>query len=307
MSTTAAGPQMDESRAVGCLLGLACGDATGAAMEFMPRGRFTPITDMSGGGKFQLERGLWTDDTSMALCLADSLLAVNGFDADDQIERYARWLFTGYNASRPKAFGIGQTVLKAILAFRKTGDAYSGSTASSSSGNGSLMRLAPVPIFYFRDPERAIAFAGLSSRTTHGSAECLQACEYFSHILFRALSGTAKERIFDPPAGQRFEHLSHIVSGDFQRKGSNDVRGTGYVIDCLEAALWAFWHTDNFRAAILAAANLGDDADTTAAISGQLAGAYYGRSGIPEDWLRVLYRAADIENIAIRLADGPRP
>ena len=124
--------------------------------------------------------------------------------------------------------------------------------------------------------------------------------------LLRALSGVAKEQIFDPPADQRFEHLSHIVSGDFQRKRPEDVSGTGYVIDCLEAALWAFWHTDNFRAAILAAANLGDDADTTAAICGQIAGAHYGKAGIPEDWLKMLYRATDIESIAIRLADGPQ-
>lgn len=295
---------LEQNRAAGCLLGLACGDAVGAAVEFLPRGRFHPLTDMVGGGKFRLDKGYWTDDTSMALCLADSLLAVGGFDAEDQMQRYYRWFSTGYNSSKPMAFGIGQTVLRSLFAYKKTGNPYSGSTESRHSGNGSLMRLAPIPLFYFSRPDLARSYAVQSSRTTHGSRECLEACQYFSHVLVKALSGISKEEIFECSDLCEMESIHHICRRDFICKTENEVKGSGFVVESLEAAIWAFWHTDSFKDAILAAANLGDDADTTAAICGQLAGAYYGRDSIPADWLSALHCKDHIENIALRLAEG---
>ena len=128
----------------GCLLGLAVGDAVGTTVEFRPRGTFEPLTDMVGGGPFGLRAGEWTDDTSMALCLATSLVERNGFDARDQMERYCRWADQGYLSSTGTCFDIGGTVASALQRFQYTGEPYSGSTNPYSAGNGCIMRLAPI-------------------------------------------------------------------------------------------------------------------------------------------------------------------
>lgn len=276
----------------------------GAAVEFLPRGRFPPVTDMTGGGKFRLNKGEWTDDTAMALCLADSLIECNGFDPLDQMHRYWRWGNEGYNSTRPYAFGVGKTVANAMARFRKTGDPYSGSIDPTQSGNGSLMRLAPIPMFFFNRPDQVITFAALSSKTTHGSAECLACCQYFSIVLLRALGGELeKDRLF--PTRLDFEapeSFRRIAEQRFRHSSVTEIAGSGYVIESLEAALWCFWHTESFEHAILAATNLGDDADTTAAICGQLAGAYYGSSHIPKTWTQRLYGRENICRIGRQLA-----
>ena len=132
----------------GSLLGLAVGDALGTTLEFKAPGTFEPLSEMVGGGPFKLQPGQWTDDTSMALCLAESLIECNGFNPQDQMERYRRWYREGYLSSTDTCFDIGNTVRTAIQVFEKTGEAYSGSTDPYSAGNGSIMRLAPVPLFY---------------------------------------------------------------------------------------------------------------------------------------------------------------
>lgn len=256
---------------------------------------------MVGGGKFQLKAGMWTDDTSMALCLAESLLLCKGFDADDQMQRYLQWMDEGYYSSKDHAFGLGKTMINALFRYRKTGNPYSGRAESRYSGNGSLMRFAPIAIYYRNNPLQAWKYAGLSSQTTHASAECIQACQYFCHVLLNALAGKNKQQIFEIQDALELSCLTSVVSCDFFNKTVDEVKGSGFVLESLEAALWAFWHTDNFEDAVLAAANLGDDADTTAAICGQLAGAYYGVERIPSEWLEKLHRKNDIEQLAINL------
>ena len=299
---------VDLERYEGCLLGLACGDAVGATVEFIPRGRFAPVTDMTGGGKFRLQKGEWTDDTSMALCLAESLIERGCFDPLDQMQRYWRWADQGHNSCRSYAFGIGKTVAKALSRFHQTGEPYSGSTDSRSSGNGSLMRLAPIPMYYLRSSEQAQDFAALSSMTTHASDECLASCRYFALVLLRALAGeTDKTRLLPIPCDLDLPPaLQPIAEQRFRHAHVDHISGSGYVVESLEAALWCFWHTDNFRDAVLAAANLGDDADTTAAICGQLAGAYYGIKQIPQLWVSALHRADDIRRIARELGNAAR-
>ncbi|MHB8055687.1 MAG: ADP-ribosylglycohydrolase family protein, partial [Candidatus Aminicenantales bacterium] len=159
----------------GCLLGLAVGDAVGTTAEFKGRGTFAPLTDMVGGGPFHLKSGQWTDDTSMALCLASSLVERGGFNARDQMERYIRWSETGYFSSTGKTFDIGRTVKTALDKFRLTGEPFAGEDHPSSAGNGCIMRLAPVPMSFFPDVDRVEHFAAESCRTTHGAAECLDA------------------------------------------------------------------------------------------------------------------------------------
>ena len=280
----------------------------GTTVEFYQRGKFEPLTDMVGGGKYRLEPGQWTDDTSMALCLADSLLACNGFDPLDQMERYWRWADEGYNSSRPHPFGLGKTVVKALQSYRKSGQPYSGPEDPNKAGNGSLMRLAPIPMYYANDLSRAQEYAVKGSRTTHGAPECLAACEYFATLLVACFAGVeSKETLVHAVNGTALPRsMGHIEKTRYKQKRAEEIKGSGYVVESLEAALWAFWHTNTFKDASLAAVNLGDDADTTAAICGQLAGAYYGVKGIPEDWLSKLYRGNDIREIAQRLHSASR-
>jgi ADP-ribosyl-[dinitrogen reductase] hydrolase len=304
---------MDQTdRFRGALLGLAAGDAVGTTVEFMARGTFAPVTDMTGGGPFQLAAGQWTDDTSMALCLAASLVERGRFDARDQVERYCRWMDTGYMSSNGRCFDIGVTVRSALARFKRKGDPFAGSTDPHSAGNGSLMRLAPVVLFFHPDQEAAIHHAGESSKTTHAAAEAVEACQLFGALLCQALDGATKDGI--ARCGERVAQqlrepkVVAIAAGGYRHKRAGDVKGTGYVIASLEAALWAFHTTDSFEGAILAAANLGDDADTTAAICGQIAGAFYGESGIPSRWLNKLTMREQIGGFAMKLhAAEPSP
>ncbi|MGD2122647.1 MAG: ADP-ribosylglycohydrolase family protein [Gemmatimonadota bacterium] len=295
-------------RFLGCLLGLAAGDAVGTTVEFRPRGRFEPLTDMVGGGPFRLQAGQWTDDTSMALCLAESLLEAGGFDPRDQMQRYLLWWAEGHLSSTGRCFDIGNTVSSALANFMGTGDPYSGSTHPYSAGNGSIMRLAPVPMFFFGDEKVAVLRTAESSRTTHGTEECLDACRLFGLHLHRALAGKTKEEILAPPVsipgGPLVPKIQSIAEGSYAGKPEAEIRGTGYVVESLEAALWCFQRTTTFEQAVLAAANLGDDADTTAAVTGQIAGAFYGMEGIPERWLEKLAMREVIEGLAMALWRG---
>ena len=286
----------------GCLLGLAVGDAVGTTVEFRPRGSFEPLADMIGGGPFGLLPGQWTDDTSMTLCLATSLVERRGFDATDQMDRYCRWAEAGYLSSTGRCFDIGNTVAAALRRYKTTGESFSGSTDSRSAGNGSIMRLAPVPMYFFPSYDDAIHYAAESSRTTHGAQECVDACRLLAAILFRALEGRGKEDVlFADHDFDGSERIVAIARGTYRNKSIEEIRGTGYVVECLEAGLWCFLHTETFEKAILTAANLGDDADTTAAVCGQVAGAYYGVVGIPRHWLGTLSMRAEITTLADRL------
>jgi ADP-ribosyl-[dinitrogen reductase] hydrolase len=286
----------------GSLLGLACGDAVGTAVEFRPRGSFELLTDMIGGGPFGLAPGQWTDDTSMAMCLAESLLAKGGFDAADQMGRYVNWSHWGYWSSTGHCFDIGVTVSQALTRFRVTGEPYAGSVDPRTAGNGSLMRLAPVVLLYNPDPIEVAARAADSSRTTHAAPEAVECCVLFALLLARALSGDAKSQWLriDVPT-LREPAVVALAGGAFAGKPKNDIVGSGYAVASLEAALWCFHRTDTFEQAVLEAANLGDDADTTAAIVGQLAGAYYGVERIPRRWLDLLHLRDEIDAIAEQL------
>ena len=282
-----------QDRYRGALLGLAVGDAVGTTLEFEPPGTFEPITDMVGGGPFGLAPGQWTDDTSMALCLAESLVEQQAFDPVDQMKRYVRWWREGYLSSTGAFIDIGGTVRSALSHFESTGEPLSGSTDPYSAGNGSIMRLAPVPLFFANDPEKAIMVSGMSSRTTHGAQTTVDACRYLGGLIVGAVQGASKEELlsdhYSPVPGYWKAHplcaeIDAIASGSFKEKEPPGIKGSGYVVKSLEAALWAFHHGNSFEDGCLLAVNLGDDADTTGAVYGQLAGVFYGIEGIPEAW-----------------------
>lgn len=292
-----------QQRFEGCLLGLACGDAVGGPVEFYRRGRFPPVQGMHGGGKFELHPGEWTDDTAMALCLAESLLACGGSDPLDQMQRYWRWANEGHHSTRPQAFGLGKTVAASLMRFRRAGDPLAGSEDPATAGNGSLMRLAPVAMYFVNDRRAALDAAVLSSRTTHAADECLAACRYLVAILHAALHGatdkaavlSAADDIELPTGMARIAHKAFLTAP------MDQIHGRGYVVDCLEAAMWCFWHASDFEQAVLMAANLGDDADSTAAVCGQIAGAFHGVEAIPQVWRDVLFHHDEIRSLASAL------
>ena len=277
-------------RAVGSLLGLAVGDAVGTTLEFRARDTYEPLTDMVGGGPFDLPVGVWTDDTSMALALADSLGECDGLDPADLMGRFLLWYRGGEYSPTGRCFDIGNTVRDALLRFEKSANPLAGSTDELAAGNGSLMRLSPIAIFGLGTS--VIEMRGLAreqSATTHGTRACLDACEAFAVLLRSIVLGKSfADAMADAAAVETGEPIATILSGSFVGKPRDQIRSTGYVAHSLEAALWSVAEGGDYRTIILRAANLGHDADTTAAIAGQVAGAMFGVSGIPADWLEKL-------------------
>jgi ADP-ribosylglycohydrolase len=296
------------------MLGLAVGDALGTTLEFKPSGTFEPIETIVGGGPFRLKPGEWTDDTSMALCLVESLVECQEFDPADQMQRYVRWWRDGHLSSNGRCFDIGITVSEALSKFEKTRDAYSGSTDPRKAGNGSLMRLAPVPLFFADDPRAAIEHSAASSRTTHGAAEAVDACRYYAGLIVGAIEGRTKEELLSPmfsPVQGLWEKeplspaIEEIAQSNFRTENPPVISGSGgYVVPSLQIALWAFHHSDNFRDGALMAVNIGHDADTYGAIYGQLAGAYYGEFSIPSEWVASLAKRELLETFAAQLLES---
>jgi ADP-ribosylglycohydrolase len=292
----------------GTLWGLAVGDALGAAVEFESPGTFAPVTDYRGEGPHAIGPGEWTDDTSTALALADSI-AQAGWDLDDQARRYLAWFRQGEYSVNGRCFDIGMTTGMALERFEKSADARSsGDDHPRASGNGSIMRLAPVPIrFAELLPHRLAELAqraAESSLTTHASQQCLSACRYLALVLAGLIQGHDRDVVLSPDweplkqlsnADSFHPEVTAVASGSFRMRRPPEIIGDGYVVHSLEAALWAFHDAADFREAVLRAVNLGDDADTTGAVCGQLAGAFWGESGIPQPWRARLARPEMIE------------
>ncbi|MEJ6010475.1 ADP-ribosylglycohydrolase family protein [Novosphingobium aquae] len=290
-------------RAVGALLGLAVGDALGTTLEFKGRDTYPPLTDIVGGGPFSLKPGQWTDDTAMALALAESLAHCDPFSPTDLMHRFVAWRREGEYSCTGSCFDIGVTTSAALGRFERTGDPFAGSIDPQTAGNGSLMRLAPVAIRYWRDHSILRQVAIDQSRTTHGAPEAVSACAAYAGMLADAIAGVPREGVLSQQSDGYAGSVAKVVRGSWRGKARTSVRSGGYVVESLEAALWAIGRTSDFRGAVLTAANLGDDADTTAAIAGQLAGALYGADAIPREWLEKLAWRERLEKLAATLFD----
>ncbi len=289
----------------GAMMGLATGDALGVPGEFQPRGAYPKITEMIGGGPFHLSPGEWTDDTSMALCLGKSLIDSEGFDPKDQMGKYWHWIENGYMSSNGRMFDIGDTTSEALCKYKKTGNPMAGEDNPKRAGNGSLMRLAPIPLFFENDLE-ARKHAAEMSATTHGAKACIASCVFFTPLMHKALKGQSKEEIlFIKDPDNWFTQLGpeihlDIAKGAYKTKTEDQIQSTGFVIHTLEAALWCFYTTNTFEEGAIKAVNLGEDTDTVGAVYGQLAGAYYGIREIPKRWLDKIV----LKDIIIGVADG---
>ncbi|PZQ94526.1 MAG: ADP-ribosyl-[dinitrogen reductase] hydrolase [Cereibacter sphaeroides] len=295
-----------QDRAIGCLLGLAVGDALGTTLEFSSRDAGPPLNDMVGGGPFDLPAGTWTDDTAMALALADSLIWRHQIDPTDLMNRFVNWWRWGAYSATGECFDIGITTSVALAKFENGGDPIAGATDPNSAGNGSLMRLAPVAIWgVHAGQQRMRETARLQSATTHGAPQCLDACEGYALILRAAILGALVEDAMKAAPGIGNEVIGTILAGSWREQPRHAIRSTGYVAHSLEAALWCVNETTDFRSAVLLAANLGDDADTTAAITGQLAGALYGAAAIPPEWRQKLAWHDEIVEKATALLEVP--
>lgn len=223
------------------------------------------------------------DDIGMALCLATSLTECQGFNAYGQMQRYLRWRDYGYLSSTGKCFDIGIATNIALSHFKKTENPFSGNKDPKKAGKGCLMRLAPIALYFHTDFNLTKTMAADSTRTTHAAPECLEACQLFGAMLHLALTCATKLDVLLQHGCKQLNSagLQVIANGDYFNKFGNEIKGSGYVVESLEAALWSFHITQTFEDAVLYAVNLGDDADTTAAICGQLAGAFYSESAIP--------------------------
>lgn len=277
----------ERDRAIGCFIGLAVGDALGAPVEFKEYGEFVPLTDYRAGGVFQLPPGYWTDDTSMALCLADSILAIDQLDEQDLLERFCRWYEHGENSSTGECFDIGLTTRAALERFMAIGTYRPSVDDPRASGNGCIMRQAPVHVRWFRNRSAALSAARRQCLTTHGAQSCLRACEELAEICTDAING-------------------RDVLADLQRFSSelgDRIPNSGFVEHTMTAAKWAVGSTEDFDGAVLAAANLGGDADTIAAVAGQIAGAIYGFSSIRANWVDHLHDSQRLIGLAEQLYD----
>jgi len=294
--------EAQRDRAVGALIGLAVGDAIGTTLEFAHRDdRASRLTDMVGGGPFDLQAGQWTDDTSMAWALADSLLSTQNFEPQDLAERFVSWWRSGAYSSTGRCFDIGITTRTALAQYELSGNAFSGPTEPSTAGNGSLMRVSPVAIRHWNDRATMAQVAANQSRVTHGAPEAVEACILFCEILADAIAGKPRSEVLRSRTGNYTSTVGSIASGSWRGKSRAEIRGSGYVLDALEASLWCVGRTTTFASAVLMAANLRDDADTTAAIAGQLAGTLYGHKAIPIRWRDRIAKSSDLHSIAERL------
>ena len=276
----------------GTLLGLAVGDAVAAATQYRRPGTFTPVGDMLGGGPFDLPRGGWSDDTAMALCLAESLLGCEGFDGRDQVARYRRWQHEGYLSCTGQCLGITAGTARALARAQWRRQPFSGSHDPGALDPEALSRVAPLAMYFFAQPAAAAEWAAEAARTTCQAPAVLTACRALAQALHAALSGEPRLVIL-AQAQSALDAVRHPgAAGAHLHDGAPAA---------LAAALEAFAGAANFRDAVLSAANLGGNSDVVAAACGALAGAHYTASAVPTLWRNSLIKKQLIESCADRL------
>jgi ADP-ribosylglycohydrolase len=289
----------------GALFGLAVGDALGVSTQYSQRGTFAPVVDITGGGPFELPRGAWSDDTAMALCLAESLLECRGFDARDQVERYSRWQQEGYLSATGRSVGITASTSRALVAARWRRQLFAGSHDPRQLDPEPLSRVAPVVMYFHSSPDQVQDLAGEAARITCQAPRVLEGCRLFAALLHQAFSGKAKAEVLRPDWEPRSDaagaRLKAIAQGRYRTKDALEIRTGDNITEVLEAAVWAFERTSTFAEGALLAANLGGNSDVVCAAYGQLAGAFYGSDAIPTSWRNALMQKEVIESLAEEL------
>lgn len=317
---------MKENKVIDALLGLAVGDALGVPVEFMARTTLQrqPVTDMQGYGTHHQPPGTWSDDSSLAFCLAESLC--NGYDLTDMATRFVNWQRQGYWAAHGTVFDIGMATSVALQKIATgTNPVAAGGTHEQDNGNGSLMRILPA-IFYTKGLKIQARFEVINaiSSLTHSHIRSIFACFLYTEYALLLLNELDKKQAFSELQrqtkvflaqntvidGQELNHFHRLLeiqtnpghtACSIDQYAEAEIASSGYVVHTLEAAFWCFLTTDTYAEAVLKAVNLGSDTDTTACVTGGLAGLYYGASSIPEKWVNALARKDEIVDLANRL------
>jgi ADP-ribosylglycohydrolase len=289
----------------GALLGLAVCDALAAHTQFRKPGSFAPVGDLLGGGPFDLPRGAWTDDTAMALLLAESLLE-RGFDAHDQVARYARWQREGYGSATGQCVGISANVARSLATALYKRQPFAGSHDPEQLDKDPLSRIAPVVMYFFADGPTAIARSAEAARISAQAPMVLDCVRLLAAMIRMALTGRDKSAVLRPPrefwvSQSTRPEVLQVYEGSYLGRMPPEITGGGHILQALEAALWAFHRGESFREGALLAANLGRDSDVVAAAYGQLAGAYHGVSAIPGIWRNSLMKQEAVIETSDRL------
>jgi ADP-ribosylglycohydrolase len=306
---------MKNSKILSGLMGVCVGDALGFPVQFAPRQArvYAPVTGMTGHPLWKWPAGFWSDDSSLTLCLAEALCG--GFDLEAIAHNFVRWRYDGYWTPFGQAFDVGGTTNKAISRLKDgippTG---SGGTGEWSNGNGSLMRILPMAFRYQTvDFPELIEEVHLCSSITHAHLRSQMGCGIYISIAICLLEGLEPkaaylegiERVKPIYAEEKYSVdlplFDRVFNGDIETLPMDAISSSTYVIHTLEAALWCLLTTSSFSEALLKAVNLGDDTDSVGAVTGGLAGIYYGFDNIPSEWLEVIARKDDIMELAKRL------
>lgn len=302
-----------------CFLGLAIGDALGVPVEFQSRKQLTekPVEDMLGYMSWNQPPGTWSDDSSLAFCLAESL--VNGYDLEDIGTKSLAWLTDGYWGAHYKVFDVGTTTRIALNRIKSGESAkFSGEFEEESNGNGSLMKIAPAALYFrnLEDEKLWVAIREISS-VTHAHFRSFYCCYVFSKYLIELFNGEEKlsalkkasasvnaflgRNKFNPDETQLLDRVLSLKIADAPE---SEIKSSGYVLHTLEASIWCLLTTSSYKEAVLKAVNLGGDTDTTACVTGALAGVYYGMDEIPQHWVDQVARREDIIDLAKRFAQS---
>src|SRR5688500_7520308 len=293
-------------RFLGSLMGLAVGDALAAHTQFRKPGTFGNVGDLLGGGPFDLPRGAWSDDTAMALLLGESLIEREGFDGHDQVARYARWQREGYGSSTGHSVGISASVARALAMAQYKRQPFAGSHDPDHLEKDPLSRVAPAVMYFFADARMAVSKASEAARITVQAPMALDCVRLFAAMLHQALSGRDKEAVLRPPrelweSPTTRPEVFAIYETAWSMRPAQEITGGGNILQALEAALWCFQRSANYREGALFAANLGRDADVVTAVYGQLAGAHHGVSAIPGIWRNSLMKHEVVIDTSDRL------
>lgn len=316
---------MDIKTVKAAMLGVVVGDALGVPVEFMSRSDLTanPVTGMREYGTHDQPAGTWSDDSSMALCLMESL--TRGVDYEDMAENFLRWADEGYWAAHGEVFDMGIATRKALVKYaHRTPALECGASGERDNGNGSLMRIMPLALYLhekmgscWNDEWDAYEIVHNASRITHAHPISLISCGIYCSVVNEILrgngldvaiySGIEKAEAVYSKNKELADFLSYFTEVNLETLKDlpiTAIRGSGYVLDTLKSALWCLLHTDSFRSCVLQAVNLGEDTDTVGAVAGGLAGLWYGMSAIPEDWISVLSRVDEIEALCQQFCES---
>ena len=301
-------------KVMGGIMGVAVGDALGVPVEFMDRTvlKAEQVKDILGYGTHNQPKGTWSDDSSLTFCLVESLC--NGFDLQDIGRRFVRWLDEGYWTPHGNVFDIGNATYQAISKLRAgITPTQAGGVHERSNGNGSLMRILPVAL-YFADSETGELLAATHevSCLTHAHPRSQMACGFYNIMIVELLKGKSQQGAYfcavesfvdaynTPPFSSEMGHFHRLFQMQIHEEPEDTIKSSGYVIHTLESSIWAFLRSSSFEEAVLSAVNLGEDTDTTGAVAGGLAGVYYGLDTIPGEWIEALARSSDVLELCER-------